>query len=106
MKTPERICVFGKWMTIKYVDAIESDDGMLLGEYRPDKNEILIKKHQPHTELRKTVLHEVLHALICRSTLHQILDDKIEEAICCLVENLGDYVTWDFKSDAVEFTQI
>lgn len=106
MKYPTNINLLGRDVEIVYVDYIESEEeGIRVGETDEDRNIIKIKKYGSSSHMRKVVLHEVLHYLIRRSTLYFLLDDKMEEALCTLIEEIGDFVTWDYKSNAT-FTEI
>lgn len=51
---------------VLFTDEFLKDDKQL-GECRPDTKQILLKNNQSSTEMMKTFLHEVFHAMSCEN---------------------------------------
>lgn len=105
MKYPSSVCILGKWHKVVYEDTIESEEGILEGLYCQSKSIIRVRKGQTDEEVKRTIIHEIAHGLLRRSALHEIIGDRAEEALCQILENLADYVTWNYKSDVIKYKQ-
>lgn len=57
------------------------------GAYIPIDRTIYINKSLEPDQARKTLIHEIVHAHMNISGLANILDDKVEEAVCTALES-------------------
>jgi hypothetical protein len=62
MNLPNSLRIKSK-VTYEVLFTNEFKDGLTLGEMRPDKKQIVINLNQSETEMAKTFIHEVLHAI-------------------------------------------
>lgn len=81
-KVPKHVTIAGR--KIKIVLDPHSDDH---GRYYHMQKLIIIDpdKEDPHASL----IHEMMHAALAAGGLTEILDEKMEEAICCAAELLA-----------------
>lgn len=81
-KVPKHVNIGGR--KIKIVLDPHSDDH---GRYYHMGKTIIIdpEKEDPHASL----IHEMMHAALAAGGLTEILDEKLEEAICCAAELLA-----------------
>lgn len=86
-KAPTSIKVGGR--NIKIKQDIDCDDH---GRYYHMQKLIIIDpdKEDPHASL----LHEAMHAALAVGGLSEMLDPKLEEAICVAVEMLAPNIYW------------
>lgn len=87
MRLPRHISILGT----KY--ALERRSGLrergLEGECSPEKRLILIDAQiKTRDETIDVLGHEIFHAYLYESSLHNLLDPKTEEALCDLVGRL------------------
>lgn len=68
---------------------VEPDrDGSLEAYFDPFNNTIYIYKGLDAEGYKHTLLHEIVHAYFCLSGMTELLEEKQEEAICMLLENM------------------
>ena len=81
-KVPKHVTIAGR--KIKIILDPHSDDH---GRYYHMGKTIIIdpEKEDPHA----TLIHEMMHAALAAGGLTEILDEKLEEAICCAAELLA-----------------
>jgi len=97
MKVPSKVCLFGDWIKIKYVDHIEAHDNAFLhGEYCPATDVIQIRLDEPDF-MHKVIIHELTHAMLIKSGWAEKLGNKTEEALCFLLENFGSILCFKGK---------
>jgi len=85
---PTSVNTLGTWVKVKYQKEIPSHDGEYLhGLFIPDENKIIIRIERPE-QMYMTLVHEICHAFFYYSGLGQTINEKQEESICCLFENL------------------
>lgn len=77
------IDVLGVPFTIEYTD-LEKD--VVYGDCEPLSQTIRIDNTIPLDQQQKVLAHELTHAALRISGLNELIDDKIEEAICVLME--------------------
>lgn len=77
------IMVLGNRVSIKVVKSLPDDD---FGQFQYGQNRILIKESNPE-HMYRILHHEYMHALLVYSGLSDLLDDKMEEALCSLAEH-------------------
>lgn len=90
MRLPSSINILGTWVKIHYVRHIPAakNEEYVHGLFEIDRNLITIAITTPE-EMYKTLLHEIMHALLAYSGIGQLLNVKTEEAICSVAENYG-----------------
>ena len=79
----QTIYVLGVPFTIEYTD-LEKD--VVYGDCEPLSQTIRIDNTIPLDQQQKVLAHELTHAALRISGLNELIDDKIEEAICVLME--------------------
>jgi hypothetical protein len=81
-KVPKHVTIAGR--KIRIILDPHSDDH---GRYYHMQKTIIIDpdKEDPHASL----IHEMMHAALAAGGLTEILDEKMEEAICCAAELLA-----------------
>jgi hypothetical protein len=81
-KVPKHVNIAGR--KIRIILDPHSDDH---GRYYHMQKTIIIdpEKEDPHASL----IHEMMHAALAAGGLTEILDEKMEEAICCAAELLA-----------------
>lgn len=86
-KGPKTLKIAGR--TIKVKQDLDCDDH---GRYYHMQKLIIIDpdKEDPHASL----IHEAMHAALAAGGLTEILDEKLEEAICCAAELLAPNIYW------------
>jgi ribosomal protein S27AE len=103
---PSAVKVLGKWMTINYVDELESyDDTITHGDFCEAESRIRIKKASPEW-MYQVLIHEIGHAIFSRSAWSEVLGSN-EEGVCKLIENFSSMLKIDpdsklFKYDLCE----
>ena len=92
-KWPRFIMLSGVKVAIKYTSKIMYDgDDELLGAFCPDTMTIHISKH---SDIKSTLLHESVHAVLHISGCAERLTNSSEEAIVTAMEyGLRDYFTF------------
>lgn len=74
---------------VKMSRQVEPDNtGSLTAWFDPDEDTIYIWSGLPPETFKRTLLHEIFHSMLSISGITKILEDKQEEAICVLAENL------------------
>jgi len=61
-KLPQKLRITSK-VSYELLYLLEFNDNKTLGECRPNEKQIVVVSGQPTTELTKTYIHELLHAL-------------------------------------------
>lgn len=103
-KFPSSICIFGEWISIKYVEDIDGDrEEYLHGDFCEVDNVIRIRKAKPEWMFR-VLIHELTHAVIAKSAWDEVLKDK-EEGICKLFEHFSQILSLNPSSKAVKWKQ-
>lgn len=102
-KVPKQVRIMGKWINFNYLSEIPNDSHELYGEYKHNDKKILIKKDEPDEDQFRTMLHEIMHGIIARSAIKNLIDDNMEEAICELSENFADYLQWNYGAEDVKY---
>jgi hypothetical protein len=91
-KRLNEINVLGKVYQIVYVDLTKDDND---GSFHYDEDLIKIDQSLTGQSLQQTILHELLHAVMFRSSLSQAVGPSLEEVLVDLVATfLTDH--WDF----------
>ncbi len=85
--------VHGVRVPIEYapLNANETADEKLFGFYSAETDTITIDEKLEGLALKKTLLHEAIHASLGLSGLAEVLTPQQEEAVCRCVETLGEY---------------
>ena len=66
MKRPERLRIFGKRVTVRWVEKVTADDGEeVMGLADHDNQDIQIKEGMPLETEQEKVLHETMHMIEC-----------------------------------------
>lgn len=79
---------------------LKNNEDNLMGWFEPSTFTIFINKSLRVDVLRRTLLHEMTHALLEISGSSHMLSEKQEEAMCTLVENFHplfkdeDFLKW------------
>ena len=91
-KRLSEIDVLGKVYQIIYVDLTQADND---GSFHYDEELIQIDQSLTGHALQQTLLHEIFHAVMHRSSLSQAVGPSLEEV---LVDLLATFLTdhWDF----------
>lgn len=92
----KKIVVLGEVIDIRLVSEEEvakkigadPDSFDSYGCYVPIDRTIYINKSLEPDQIRKTLIHELIHANLSISGLSNILEDKLEEAVCTALENM------------------
>lgn len=81
-KVPKHISIAGR--KVRIILDPHSDDH---GRYYHMQKTIIIdpEKEDPHA----TLIHEMMHAALAAGGLTEMLDERLEEAICCAAELLA-----------------
>ena len=79
----QTIYVLGVPFTVIYTN-LEKDG--VYGDCEPLNQTIRIDNTIPLDQQQKVLAHELTHAALRISGLNELIDDKIEEAICVLME--------------------
>jgi hypothetical protein len=82
---PRTVNVLGQKFKIKYLHPDDMDD--CHGQLFLNSREIRIDSMQPLDEMKRTIIHEVMHAVLGVSGVSEKLDPKTEEAICVAMES-------------------
>ena len=92
MRKPSKISILGQEIKIVYKDILDDN---CCGLFHPDTMDIEIKKDK---YWRSTLIHEIIHAILCISGATELVTDKIEEALVCAIESgLKDIITLKYK---------
>ena len=89
-KHPSTIEIMGTIFTVRYLQVLKDEDGTnLSGDMNGNDRLIRINLSQhSHDEiLERTLLHEIIHAVLHMSGQSEILKDSTEEAIVVALEN-------------------
>ena len=87
-----KLNVFGLKVTVSAQPNLMSEHGCR-GIYQPSTGKMIYDPTLKHKDLLQTVIHEVIHAVICRVGIEQArMSEDMEEIICesvsvALVEN-------------------
>ena len=84
---PETISLLGKELSVSRKPLVDC-----YAEYKHDSNEILVDTKCPEHLVWGVLLHEITHAILTITGVAELLDEKLEEAICVSMENLGPIV--------------
>ena len=83
---PKSVTIFGKEIKVEVTDNLDDD---VLGEFRAQEKIIYLSDFAG----KETLLHEVAHAALHYSGISEMLDEKLEEAICtCMEYGLAQYI--------------
>jgi len=87
MKLPNRLYVLGvKYALKQKIGLAESGS---FGECSPAKKKIDIDSNiKIDEDILETLGHEIMHAYLYESSMHNLFDEKTEEALCDLVGRL------------------
>ncbi len=94
MKIPKKINIFGKKIKVKVADLGPDYDGM----FYPSMDLIVINKSTPKERVPHVVVHEMLHAVITRCSLDQVISYPSEEV---LVDMITKALLENFKIDTL-----
>lgn len=83
----ETITVLGREIQIVEVETVDLKDPDTLAEWRPEKDTIELTVDLEPSLRERCLKHEKFHAMLDISGLTNLLDPKLEEALCNLVEN-------------------
>lgn len=85
------IPVLGRKIGVRFVSdkelSLYAKEADLLGCYDANKT-ILLSSSIPLEQAKSVLCHELMHALLTRSGLSNVMDEKLEEAICDASESL------------------
>lgn len=98
IKVPTELNVMGKLVKIEYQDEINLDGEDLSGACLASANLILISlgEHDSEEELLLTLNHELIHYVLEKSGVSNLLDyEKEETIVVALEENLLPMLKWD-----------
>jgi hypothetical protein len=90
-KDPTEVEILGRRCPITWDASLKADPGEVpaWGEYERHECRISIDKRVPDVEFRlRTLIHEMVHAGLDVSGLTEFLEDKMEEAICTVMEQV------------------
>jgi hypothetical protein len=90
-KEPNEVAILGRRCPIMWDATLKADPGEEVpwGEYDRHECRISIDKKVTDVEYRlRTLVHEMVHAGLDVSGLTEILDEKIEEALCIAMEQV------------------
>ena len=82
MAFPKYIPVLGEKIKVKVSQETDNE-----GEYKPQLSSITINPGYPVPQQAKTLFHETLHAILDKSGVAYILEEKLEEATVRAIEN-------------------
>lgn len=82
---PRTVNVLGQKFRIKYLHPDDMDD--CHGQMLLNSREIIIDNTLPLDEMKRTLIHEVTHAILGISGVSEKLDPRVEEAICVAMES-------------------
>jgi Zn-dependent peptidase ImmA (M78 family) len=85
--------IMGRDLMVIYVDQIPDKDADTIGLYDGNQSIIYIKKGLTPNHEKRTLIHELVHAMLCVSGQRHHFKDKTEEAICDLMENLAEFIS-------------
>ena len=90
MKLPTELIVMGQKVEVEYVDDLNSDDTGLYGEcdYQNNKIRICSKKHKTEKDVISTMSHELVHFVLAKCGMSELLGENEESVVICLEENL------------------
>lgn len=81
MRIPKKLKIGGHWVTVRLSGDIEDN-----GISDTEKNEIILNKRLPQSQLEATLIHEVFHFL--NTTIkHDLLDSLSEQIYQVLKDN-------------------
>ena len=83
MAADEKLTILGEKIIVKYVDLISED---ISGDADVVKRTIRIEKKLNSKERQRVLAHEQFHMKLGLSGLSDLLDPKMEEALCTLAE--------------------
>ena len=80
----------GQTVSIEYIDDLVSDGQSLFGECDSQANKITIcaKKHKNEKEIISTISHELVHFVLAKCGISELLGDNEESIVISLEENL------------------
>jgi Zn-dependent peptidase ImmA (M78 family) len=84
---PRTVKVFGEKFKIKYLHPDDCDDlDGAHGIMCLNEREIVINNTLPLDQMRRTLIHEIAHAILGVSGISEKLNPAVEEAICVALE--------------------
>lgn len=93
---PKSLVIGGKRVKVVMKDELRSDEGH--GAFGLFSDGLIeISKETPQDEMVATLLHECIHAALAISGVGEILDNKVEEAICRAVELIAPNIYFKSK---------
>jgi len=89
------LTVMGRRVEVKHVSQEEMKQldktQDLMGHFNPQDMTIHILSTLDKEISKRTLMHELFHAVLAISGLTAMLSDKQEEAVCNVIENLDGY---------------
>ena len=86
MKKRTRIKILGIWFKLEHLELKESEG--LFADCCIETKTIRICESLTGVDYTQALQHEKCHALLRLSGLVELMDDKLEEAICVLMEQM------------------
>lgn len=88
--------VFGVNVKVKYFDEHDDEHKLLMGYCQKSPIEIYINKKLTNDEKSSTLNHELIHAIMFRIGLDQIISPETQELLC---ESIGNFIheNYSFK---------
>ena len=94
MKVPTRIPLMGRDVDVEYVsdlkDGIQRCYGLWHSEGRIQVDDI-----QSIENMKRTLIHELVHGVLCWGGVTHLLTEEQEEAVCTACEALADVIYLD-----------
>ncbi len=94
MNKRKKFCVLGQDVTVEYSEAplVDENNRQLAGFFDIKKNHIVVHD-ETDKDTMKTLIHELVHALIYRSGVAQIITVEAQEILC---ESLSHFIYENF----------
>lgn len=92
MKLPKRVLIFGQLVKVEKAKLDHHIDGL----YWP-KGLIQISEQAKRDHVPLVFIHELIHAVIARTSLHQVINGETEEIIC---DSIAKAITENFTLKA------
>lgn len=89
MKLPKHILIFGQLVKVTKAKLDPHIDGLFWPKGLIQINQEIKRDHIP-----LVLTHELIHAVIARTSLHQVINGETEEIIC---DSIAKAITENFK---------